>query len=484
MSGKFDDAEGPDIGARSIGADAESFEVRVPGARIIAARDARLLEIARNLNRALPPDVIPETIRERFGSAVLAEVMEAAAKEAAARALALHRGGGQHGAAIEALEFDEVRGMRLRIRAPEASTATLSQGGSEVLPDTAAPAGPSVDVALKALAESCATWEKLPPGAVLREGDRVTCDIRAWVLEECPDPDVPRLLSGLDAAPATLPRGWWLAVPEGIAASVAGTGRDYGLSFVDIRFSGRGLAQQQIAVRFAGHGSIPTASAGKLHLRLPMRCVRGEIPAAGRSLLTLDQFAEGLGYVVTSTSARDMPGSGPLVGAMQDAVFEVSTQARSVVPGLTIWLNADTALDFTLRLGEPVLSACMTVSLPCPEEAAQDVTMVLGEGEDLSQTRDMLIGARIGEERRMRGELQGWAGRMVSVFAKAGERKVAPAIDDALARRFGHPSLRSLMKALEGKTAIRRGRGQPPHRGAKRPPRGAAAGGRRSSAMP
>jgi hypothetical protein len=127
------------------------------------------------------------------------------------------------------------------------------------------------------------------------------------------------------------------------------------------------------------------------------------------------------------------------MGATHAAVFEVAEQARSFVPGLTIWFDGDAEVDCTLRIGEPVLSACTAIALPWPEETMRDITVVLGSGQETSHACDILIGARLGEERTVKRDLEGWAGTVFSVTAKGGEREAAVRVDETHAPGLGDP---------------------------------------------
>uniref|UniRef100_UPI001E2F1663 trigger factor family protein n=1 Tax=Neoroseomonas rubea TaxID=2748666 RepID=UPI001E2F1663 len=105
-----------------------AFVIHVPAARILAAREARLIEIARNLHRAAPPGTVPEAVRRRFATGVLSEVLERAVEEEVARILAASPELNRARRVVEDLSFGDSEGLRFRLR---------------VLPATPQPAPPA-----------------------------------------------------------------------------------------------------------------------------------------------------------------------------------------------------------------------------------------------------------------------------------------------------------------------------------------------------
>ena len=331
------------------------FAIAIPAEKILSQRDARLLEIARNLNRAAQATTVPEAIRRRFGRGVLSEILERTITAEVERILsvAARRAGGK--VAVEGLSFQEAEGLKFQVRV----TPPVQQP-----PLAVPPMRPAQQV--RPARNGDGAWVPLPPGTPARNGDRVICSVEAWVEVEGPAPDSENLLLPVSPTeaevgdPGCLPPGWWQVVPEGIAWRVSATGRDFGVPFVELHYCGVAPAQSQITVRY---GCRPEArGVSRLWLEAPWRLAAGSLPESCSALLVIGRQGVDGAYQDTLTENVRRPGPLNLVGQRPAAGFDGA--AGMPAPGIALWFTQEEKVDFRLRLGTGGLWRATKLLLP------------------------------------------------------------------------------------------------------------------------
>ena len=417
------------------------FEVELPAASILAAREARLLEIARNLARASPPNAVSDKVRRRFAGGVMSEILDWSIQEqvrGVVAGLAEHAVGA---VAVEDVTFDEVLGLRFRLRC-EVRTKVLSPPTTVPTPPTEA----ETDAALARLALQHGSWVTLPPGTPARMGDRLECTIEAWVEEEAAEPDAPSVLPPVSPVmaqagePGSLPPGWWQVVPEGIDWRVTGTGRDCGEPYLELHYRGKAPAQTQITLRFASAGAV--RATGRLWLEAPLRLAAGSLPETCSALLVLGRHGPNGAYLDTLTVGMKQPGTMPMVAQRPAAGFDGGAAGGSVVPGIAFWFTEAVPIDLRLRVGLPWLGAAGTLRLAWPEECRDRGVLELGGRGVPQEMSEALVGIRAGEQREVKVVLPPWrdgadAAKVFAVTARrVGRRRAAQLGDQREASRL------------------------------------------------
>lgn len=318
------------------------FAVEVPAGEILAARNSRLLEIAQNLNRGTAVSAVPEGIHQRFGAAVLSEILDRRIKAEVERILATAPGAAGGRAAVQDVAFHEAQGLRFRVRVTRPSPRP---------PRAAQPMGAAGGGRPTSRADRA--WLPMPPGAQSRAGDCVTCSVEGWVEIEGPEPGGENLLLPVSPTeaevgdPGRLPPGWWQAVPEGITWRVSATGRDFGVPFVELHYRGVAPAQSQITVRYGCREE--ARGMKRLWFEAPWRLSAGALPESCSALLVMGRHAADGAYLDTLTVDVPRPGPMNLVGQRPAAGFDGS-EGR-VMPGVALWFTREEVVDFRLRLG-------------------------------------------------------------------------------------------------------------------------------------
>lgn len=374
-----------------------AFVIHVPAARILAAREARLIEIARNLHRAAPPGTVPEAVRRRFATGVLSEVLERAVEEEVARILAAspELSGGRR--VVEDLSFGDSEGLRFRLRVLPAN------------PQPHPPARPS-----PAPRQAGGAWVALPSGTPARIGDRVICSIKAWLEWEGPEAGAPDLLlpvcptEAVVGEPGRLPPGWWQAVPDGVSWRVSATGRDFGVPFVELHYRGVAPAHSQITVRFGCREE--ARGVKRLWLEVPWRLAAGTLPAGSSALLVLGRNGADEAYRDTLTA--EMPRPEPMNMVVQRPAAGFEGAEGQVLPGITVWFTQEEAVDFRLRLGAAGLWKATVARLPWPGESRREVAIEIGAPGVPAGVLAGLTGVCAGERREIRIERRGGAPRV------------------------------------------------------------------------
>lgn len=375
-------------------ADAERvFAIEVPAGEILAAQESRLLEIAQNLNRMTPRQAVPDAIRQRFGAAVLSEILDRRIKAEVERILSTTPGATGGRAAVQELSFQEGEGLRFRVRV----TPPSPQPPPAAQPMDAADCG-------RPARRADGAWVPLPPGTPARVGDRVICSVEAWVEIEGPEPGAENLLLPVSPAeaevgePGRLPPGWWQEVPEGVAWRVSATGRDFGVPFVELHYQGVAPAQSQITVRYPCREE--ARGVKRLWLEVPWRLSEGALPESCSALLVMGRHGADGAYVDTLTVDVRRPGAMNLVGQRPAAAFDGS-EGR-LLPGVAVWFTLEEAVDFRLRVGESSLRASRMHRQVRDERIRDGAIIEIGGPGTLPAVSAALSGVREGERREIR----------------------------------------------------------------------------------
>jgi hypothetical protein len=309
--------------------------VSVPASAIIQACETRLAEIARSLRPGVAATGIPETVRARFGPSVLGETIERTVELAVRRLIREGRLPPLGAPVVDKVAYDPVSGLRFDISLGSAVPA--ARGDAEPV------AG-------------------LEPEGSEPQGDPP----EAGVPIEGPEPGAASLLQdvlpseAVVGEPGRLAPGWWQEVPPGLDWRVSGTGRDYGVPYVELQYRGIVPAAAQISIRFASTDAARGVT--RLWLEVPWRVAAGRLPETCSALLVLGRRDAGDAYIDTLSQRIERPDGRNLVGQRYASGFDGAP--GRVVPGVSLWFNESVALDVRIRVGLAGLYPARTEIVP------------------------------------------------------------------------------------------------------------------------
>lgn len=385
--------EGPNV-ASAVGGAGEAapdepplqrFLMHVPATAIIEERDARLQEIAESLGQ-VGMNAGPERMLSRFGAGVMSEILEARIETGRQQAEAKLAIGPDWRLTVEKVAFNEVEGLNCVFRAvsaPQAAADAAALGAED-----AAGRAPDADAP---------TLTRMPASVAVEPGDRVHCRQSGVLKVELVDEARAMLPIGGPVTEASWPAGWWHAAPDGVTTAVEASGRDYGLPYIDIRLQGRAAGQSQIAIRFVAPASLPRGESSLVAFRLPALVASGSIPEQVTPLLSLDQFGESGVYLSTTTSSLARLTAANLVAGARETFFAILDETQTVMPGFTLWFNAERDIDCVLRLGMPCLLEASRREVPWPEYEQATADILVGAPDVPRPISEALLGARPGE---------------------------------------------------------------------------------------
>lgn len=418
-----------------------AYSVTVSAGDIAATRDKRLAEIARTATMpGFRPGKVPmSVVKQRYGAAVLGEVLEQSVTDAS-RQVVTDRGlKPALQPKIEVTNFAEGADLEFRMDLevlPEVPMPEFS--GIELERLKAEPTEEAVQKALESIAERNGTLEDAEPRAAVK-GDVLVCDFTGRL-----PPDLLAngpALGAVPGKPGTGPQGWTIALPDGAAQEIAAIGSEGGLPYVDLALNGTAEAG---TIRIAP-GAVAAKPGQVVTVEARLRAVAGALPAGATARLVL-------GTAGTEATLGDAPIRAALAAEAEnpEAAIEVAVPAG--------------ALDVTLRIGP----ARAFAGSEEPEArafaggAAGDMPIeVAGQGFIPGFTEQM-EGLAPGESRDIdvvfpadysSVELAGKRARF-TIEAKALKTRKPRAVDDELAKSVGMEDLGKLQEAI--RTSLQR----------------------------
>jgi FKBP-type peptidyl-prolyl cis-trans isomerase (trigger factor) len=433
-----------------------AFRVSLPAGPILALRDARLAEIAAGV--ALPGFRRGEApwslLLQRFGAAVLGEVVEERIAAASRRLLETH---GLRPAAEPTIGIETL---------PEAGDLVFRLA-VEVLPEIPVPPLPvlrlerpreepepgEVAAALAALAERHGRLETVAPRPAQR-GDVLVCDhvghLPFDLLANGPGHGA---LAGTLGMP---PSRWSVDTSPGLQRAIAATGDEAGLPWFEVRIHGVAAEPGFIRIFPATPSEIRAAAGETLTLHLRARCVAGALPAGAGVALGFNQRSAS--DFLAAKRSRVTLGEEELRATFTLDALPALAFAR---PVLEITLPAGAAAELTLRIGPARVfpGATEPEIPPFSGGVARDAEVEVGGDAVAPGFAAQLEGLAPGASRLVElvfptthpaRELAGYRARFV-VTAKALKRRRPHPLDDSLARRLGHANLAALEDAVRAR---------------------------------
>ncbi|MDB5316302.1 MAG: tig [Rhodospirillales bacterium] len=406
-----------------------AFSITVSATSIAADRDKRLAVLGRDMK--LPgfrPGKVPaHIVKQRYGQAVMGEVLEQSVEEAS-RQVVTDRGlRPAQQPKIEVVNFADGADLEFRMDfeiLPEIPMPDFSSIAIERL--KAEPSEEAIHKALENIASRNRGFEDVEEVRPAVVGDVVSADFVGRV--------VPNLIAnpGVEGAgaPATLPTGF--EAVDGASVTVIGTGRDGGFAYVDLQ-----LADGAVAL---GGAVELTSGEGVLSARLSVQDGSAEIAFGVQEI-----GAEGILRTLTTALA-------PFGADRAEARFTLTGDATATRPLLIV-----TGGPVTLRVALPrYMAGDAVLAEPFPGGTAEDAPIEIGGGNFIPGFAEQLEGISPGEQRDVLVAFpvaygsKDLAGKeaVFAITAKGLKRAVTKPIDDELAKGIGFEGLDPLKNVI------------------------------------
>lgn len=437
-----------------------AYTVILPRGDIETKRDKRLAELAKDLRvPGFRPGKVPLSIvKQRYGAAVLGEILEQQVGDATRQVLSDRGLKAAQQPKIEITNFAEDADLEFRMDLEVLPEIPMPDFGVIALERLKAEPGETeIDGTLTAIAQRQRTLEDVAEARPAAKGDVLVCDFVGSAAEDGPDGGDNRIPAAdpRSAAPAQAgePKGGWWAKADGdVTWSVTGHSEEGGEAYIDLAFKGTAPAASELAVRFSGYQAIPAKAGEALWLDVPVRLAEGALPA-GASMILVAGTNDAAGTFLANLKADvSAPTAMPLASQHMAAKLVPGDGTAFAEPGVCLWLSEAASVDFTLRIGTPRLSGAIEVWKEFAGGAANDMPIEVGGDGFIPGFTEQLEGLAPGEQRTIAvafpaeygsKDLAGRNARF-AVTAKALKKPVLPAIDDDLAKKVGAESLEQL----------------------------------------
>ena len=442
-----------------------AFSVVVPSAEIAAARDKRLGALGRDLR--LPgfrPGKVPmSVVKNRYGTAVMGEVLEEQVQEATRKVVSDRGLRPALQPKVEVVTFDDGSDLEFKVEMEVLPEIPLPDfAGIEVERPKAEPTDEEVQKALDGLASRNAQLEDVTEDRPAAKGDVVVADFVGRLANGGTD-----LVAAQPDGSPKFPDGWRVSAQPREAAVIVGGGTEGGRAYIDLRVdaSGAGEALTRITVSPAAAG-LDVTTGDVLSLDGAWRLGAGALPADATARAYLIGTGEERGAKMPSGRARaPIPasgGPGEQAVSLRWTVPEPGDGEGSVTrvrPELRLDLPTPPAAPVTLRVEAIRVSRAGGVAAePFPGGTGTDMPIEVGGEGFIPGFTEGLEGIRPGETRTVSvsfpeaygsAELAGKPAQF-EITAKALKTKVRTVADDAFAKTLGLESAEKLREEIRG----------------------------------
>ncbi len=433
------------------------FKVVVPAGDIAAQRDKRLAELGRDLRLPgfRPGKVPPKVVQQRYGQAVLSEVLEQSVSKATDQIVTDRGLRPALQPKIELVNFAPDADLEFQVdlelmpEIPLPDFAAISLERLKAAPDEA-----EVEKTLEQIASRNRSLEEVAESRPAVQGDILVCD---FVGRLAPEPANRLRNPGGAAAPGAaegaLPEHW---VPQ-MKARLEVVGRGEGS--IDIRLHGEEALSNQV-LNFDALREIPAQPGSTWQASARITLVGGSTEGL-RSLALRIRGGKADG------GSLDIVGGENLVAALAgggtaSARVEATLQREETAAVSTGLVLASTGpFDLTLRIAEAKLAepgSATGEGEAFPGGSATDAPIEVAGPGFIPGFSEQLEGLAPGETRTIAVTFpaeygsRNLAGKAATfeVTAKGLKKAVLPAIDDAFAATLGFESLEKLKEAIRG----------------------------------
>nr|WP_246522704.1 trigger factor [Neoroseomonas eburnea] len=432
-----------------------AYSVTVSAGDIASTRDKRLAEIAKTVSMpGFRPGKVPmSVVKQRYGAAVLGEVLEQQVTDASRKVVDDRGLKPALQPKIEVTNFADGADLEFRMDLevlPEVPMPDFA--GIELERLKAEPSDEAVDKALASIAERNGTLEDAEPRAA-GKGDILVCDftgrLPADLLKNGPG------LGARPGNPGEVPTDWSLDLSDGLAREIAAIGTERGMPWFDAKVTGTAGEGAFIRVFASRPNGLAVKPGASYTLSMQAHVAAGALPEGARAQFGFNERSAD-GFLRSTRAPSSLNAYG------DRATFElVSDPALAFArPVIEISLPAGAAVDLTLRVGP----ARVFAGAEEPEArafaggAASDMPIEVGGQGFIPGFTEQMEGLAPGETRDIdvvfpgdygSAELAGKHARF-TVVAKALKSRKARAVDDELAKAVGMDDLAALKDAIRG----------------------------------
>ncbi len=432
-----------------------AYSVTVTAADIATTRDKRLAEIAKTVSMpGFRPGKVPmSVVKQRYGAAVLGEVLEQQVSDAS-RQVVTDRGlKPALQPKIDIVNFAEGADLEFRMDLEVLPEVPMPEfAGIELERLKTEPTDEAIDKALASIAERNGTLEDAEPRAA-GAGDILVCDFTGRL-----PPNLLKNGVGLGARPGSpgeVPAEWSVDVSPGLASEVAAIGTERGLPYFDAKVTGTATEAGFIRIFAAQPNGLPVKPGGVYTLSVQVHVAAGALPAgAGAQFGFNERSSDAFLRSTRATCSLNAFGDRATFTLQADPALAF---ARPVVE---IAVAAGAVVDVTLRVG-PMRAVAGAEEPEAPAfagGAATDMPIEVGGQGFIPGFTEQMVGMAPGESRDIdvvfpadygSAELAGKQARF-TIAAKALKARKPVAIDDDLAKAVGMADLNALKDAIRG----------------------------------
>jgi FKBP-type peptidyl-prolyl cis-trans isomerase (trigger factor) len=436
-----------------------AYSVTLPAGDIASSREKRLVEIAKTVS--LPgfrPGKVPLSIvRQRYGTAVMGEVLEASVNDAQ-RKLVTDRGlKPALQPKIEVTNFAEGTDLEFRMELevlPDVPMPDFS--GIELERLRAEPSDEEVSKILETLATRNGELTDVADARPATKGEVMVCDFAGSVV-----PDLLTngpALGAVPGIPGQAPRGWEIGLSGGLKSEIAAIGTEEALPYFDLWVSGTASEAGWVQVFLEGAKGIAAAPGATQSLMVSTKVTGGSLPEGTQGKLGFNFYSLGQ----DSVDFLDMQREGFDVTAGRSTLaFTFPNQAEIGACRPFIYLHGMPAgaVEFTLRIGPArVIAGTEEPALaPFAGGSATDMPIEVGGPGFIPGFTEQMEGLSVGDSRDIQvvfpldygsAELAGKRA-VFSITAKKLQQRVPRAIDDELAKTVGQADLAGLQAQVK-----------------------------------
>jgi len=430
-----------------------AYSVTVAAGDIASTRDKRLAEIAKTVSMpGFRPGKVPLTVvKQRYGAAVLGEVLEQSVSDASRKVVDDRGLKPAQQPKIEIVNFAEGADLEFRMDfevLPEVPMPDFS--GIELERLKAEPTEEAVDKALASIAERNGELEDAEPRAATK-GEVLVCDFEgrlpADLLKNGPG------LGARPGSPGEVPSNWSVDVSAGLAAEVDAIGTEKGLPYFDIGVKGTAAEAGFIRIFAAQPSGLAAKPGATMTVAMSAHPVSGALPDGAKATIGFNERSKD-GFIRSSRAPASLGAGG------DRATLTMSDDAALAFarPVIEISVPAGVAVEVTLRVGP----ARVFAGAEEPEArifaggSTSDMPIEVGGGGFIPGFTEQMDGMAPGEKRDIdvvfpadygSAELAGKHARF-AITAKALKTRKPRAVDDELAKAIGMETLDALKEAI------------------------------------
>lgn len=431
------------------------YNVVVPASDIAAGRDRRLAVLGRDLR--LPgfrPGKVPASVvKQRYGAAVMTEVLDEQVGEATRKVVSDRGLRPALQPKVELVSFVDGGDLEFKVELellPEIPLPDFS--GIALERPKAVPTDAEIDTAIQGIAARNRSLTDVEPGRPAAKGEVLVCDFVGRLANQAVEA-LPPVVAPQDEA--KWPAGWGHFADRGLTGSLLWTRTVDGVVTSEVAFSGTVEANARGYVFFSDNAGVAVPE-GEITGAWNWSLVSGTLPEKTQSAMLIGvRDAERKGIAGGGLERGfDLPGSEssrPSIKMLP--VFPETPVSLRFAAGLIFPAGE---IDVVLRVSAPSITTNTGLAEPFPGGSMQDMPIEVGGDGFIPGFTDQIEGLAPGESRAINvtfpdpynaPELAGKAA-VFEITAKKLQIPVPPVIDDAFAVTLGVDDLATLKTRL------------------------------------